>query len=412
MSKIIIGGLELSRLKYAIAKNEEEYAGVQELGEKVFSGEGVGDFLNEIYNKSPKKDQNICFYAFDEEKKKYAGTLNLIDTPIRYGDIVLKACEYGVAGTAENYRFQGVNRKLTELFFQQCKERGYNLVVLEGIPYFYRQYGFNYAVPMKFEKLNLQDLELKVDEKIQIRKAQPSDFDYLIKNYQHAAEAAEFCKFLEPSILKTQLFHYRNLMSARRYYIIESDGQKIGYFGLNINDDIKIIDIADQLGFSCYESVLRFLQIEFSLDNLTVDIPEQSKFIKFIRMFGSKRVGRYAWQIRILDELKFLQDILPILEKRLNESVFKDEKIEFCYNNFKRLIRFQINQGKITLSEEKWRPYWEFNLSPQGAVKLFIGHNTREEIMNFLPDCYVDIKYQEIIDILFPKMVHHFYVNY
>ena len=113
----MIGGSELSKLKYAIAKSEEEFIGVRGLGDKVFPDERVGDFLQEINNKSEKKDQNICFYAFDNDKKKYAGTLSLIDTPIRYGDIILKACEYGVAGTDENYRFQGVNRTLTELFF-------------------------------------------------------------------------------------------------------------------------------------------------------------------------------------------------------------------------------------------------------------------------------------------------------
>ncbi|SIR19113.1 hypothetical protein [Halanaerobium kushneri] len=46
------------------------------------------------------------------------------------------------------------------------------------------------------------------------------------------------------------------------------------------------------------------------------------------------------------------------------------------------------------------------------ALKLFLGEKTMNEINSFLPDCQVIQEYKDLINIIFPEMSSHFYMNY
>ena len=150
----------MSNIEYRIASTKKEFEGLKNMSKKIFDQE-VYELADDLFYRSPKNEDNIYFYAYDQEKPKYVGILCLLATPVKYGDVVIKTAEYGIAGTIKEYRGQGINDKLTKLFFEKTKELNYELVIIEGIPYFYRRYGFNYAVEMTNKKIDLDNLDLK-----------------------------------------------------------------------------------------------------------------------------------------------------------------------------------------------------------------------------------------------------------
>ncbi|WP_425448327.1 GNAT family N-acetyltransferase [Dethiothermospora halolimnae] len=401
----------MNKINYGIAKTGKDFEGILKLVKEVFDDD-TKKLAKDLMFNSPKKDRNIFFYAYDQIKEKYVGTICLIDVSVKFSGVKVKAAEYGIAATDKRYRGLGINQRLSEMFFDECVKGDYSITLLEGIPNFYRKYGFNYAVPMENESLNLSDIETNHYENIKIRKANKEDINLINKEHIKATDKLGFCKYKEKEIIDAQMHSYTSKVTTKEYYILEEDNNIKGYFTLNDDNGIKVTDISYNLPFKFYEKVLSFLKKEKSMKQLSANIPNNTKFTKFLRIKGSKREGQYAWQLRIIDDYKFLKDIKSILESRLNKSIYKDEEIEFYYNNFKYLVKVAINNGKIHLEKQKRKGCFDFNLTSQGATKLFFGDKNMDEIKSFLPDCHVDQKYKNIVYILFPKLLTHFYNNY
>jgi predicted N-acetyltransferase YhbS len=401
----------MTNIEYKIARTKEEFEGIKDLCEDVFAIEEK-ELLHDLVFNSPNKEENICFYAYDKTANKYVGTVNLVVMPIRYGNVILKSAELGIVATAKDYQGRGINKKLMEIFFNKAEELGYNIIAIEGIPYFYRRYGFNYAIPMGSVNLNLDKVESKGDKDIVIRVAKEEDIAFIADNFREASKIADLCTVKGKGIIKAQMLDYISPVTRKKYLIIKKNQTKIGYLALNSGDEVQICDISDNLSFKIYEAVIDYFKGQ-GKSFINIDIPRESKFIKLMDRYGCNWKQWYSWQIKILDEFKFLTDIKSVLEERLNNSIYKDEQVEFYYDNFRELIKFEIDNGRINLiKEERKEAKWDFNLNPQGAIKLFLGEKSRSEINSFLPDCNVNHRYRDLINILFPRMNSHFYMNY
>jgi hypothetical protein len=75
-------------------------------------------------------------------------TLNLIPQTWSLGGIPLRVAEMGLVGTHPEYRNRGLQRILNREFDRRIREDEYHLAGLEGIPYFYRQFGYEYSVSL------------------------------------------------------------------------------------------------------------------------------------------------------------------------------------------------------------------------------------------------------------------------
>ncbi len=406
-------------IEYRIAETKEEFKKMAELCRDVFVDEPDVEYLvYDLTEKSPKKDNNIHFYAYDTEKEKVVSVVSLIDFPVKYGDINLKSMEIGIVATDENYRSINISTNLTNTLIKKGVKLGYNLMVIEGIPYFYRKYGFEYAVPLLvMEKFNMSYFIKERNNEIIIRKAELKDFDFIAEEYNDSIKNIEIASLKSIDIIKAHAFSYECHIK-KDYFIVEYKGKIEGFFGIKqISEEIEITDISNNLINEIYDEIVLFLREKAEKENkkkiLTVDVPGSSKFITFLKSIGSKTEGNYKWQIKIPDEFKFLNEIKSVLEKRILNSEYSNEDLEFIYNNYRQNIVFKIKNSKIELElKENKKLTWDFNLNPNGAIKLFLGDNSIEEISNFMPDCMVSSKYKRIVDIMFPKIESYFCQNY
>ena len=79
---------------------------------------------------------------------KVVASLNLIPVKWSIGGIPLKVAEMGCVATLAEHRHRGLQQRLINEFHEQVAEHGYDLCAIEGIPYFYRQFGYEYAIPL------------------------------------------------------------------------------------------------------------------------------------------------------------------------------------------------------------------------------------------------------------------------
>jgi predicted acetyltransferase len=61
----------------------------------------------------------------------------------------LHVAEMGLVGTQENHRGRGLMRTLNREFDKTLDEEKFDLAVIQGIPGFYHQFGYHYAIPLE-----------------------------------------------------------------------------------------------------------------------------------------------------------------------------------------------------------------------------------------------------------------------
>ncbi|MFE6056012.1 GNAT family N-acetyltransferase [Kitasatospora sp. NPDC056446] len=77
---------------------------------------------------------------------RVVSTATLLDEELRLGTVRLPAGQLELVATDEEYEGRGLVRALTGWAHARSAERGHLVQVMIGIPYFYRQFGYEYAI--------------------------------------------------------------------------------------------------------------------------------------------------------------------------------------------------------------------------------------------------------------------------
>ena len=110
---------------------------------------GVGDMARELILHHPDTRPEHWLYVEDTATSQVVSTICLIPWKLRYKDVTLNAGEVGLVGTLEPYRKRGLIRAQFARHAELLQEGGYDLSHIQGIPYFYRQFGYEYAMPLE-----------------------------------------------------------------------------------------------------------------------------------------------------------------------------------------------------------------------------------------------------------------------
>ncbi len=226
----------------------------------------------------------------DAKSGKIVSSLNLIDQSWAYEGIEFGVGRVELVGTDPKYRRRGLVRKQMDIVHQWSKERGQKLQVITGIPWYYRQFGYEMTVGLGGGRRGfVEDIpKLKKGEKesFKIQKAQEKDIPFIKKLYIKSAKRQTLSCIRDLKAWKYEISG-RNPKSATAFFtkVIENDkGKLVGYFlhGETIfNPNQCIIDFEIIEGLSWLNvtySVLRYMiKLE---ENITKKKTNEKKSIK------------------------------------------------------------------------------------------------------------------------------------
>lgn len=132
--------------RFSYVENEHDLKQYTALLRSAFPGEGVDVLGKRLYANHPDMTSRNFFTLWDGDLM--VATLNLIPQTWSLGGVTLNVAEMGLVGTHPEYRNRGLQRILNKEFDRRIHEEGYHLAAIEGIPYFYRQFGYEYSVPL------------------------------------------------------------------------------------------------------------------------------------------------------------------------------------------------------------------------------------------------------------------------
>ncbi len=94
----------------------------------------------------PDQGWESCAVVVDGDR--VVSTLTLLDETLVLGGVEIPAGQVELVATDREYEGRGLVRRLMAWAHERSAARGHLAQVMVGIPYFYRQFGYTYAIPI------------------------------------------------------------------------------------------------------------------------------------------------------------------------------------------------------------------------------------------------------------------------
>jgi hypothetical protein len=353
---------------------------------------------------------------------------NLISQTWLYGDVPINVGRPELVGTHPDYRRRGLVRAQFDVLHAWSAERGEQLQAITGIPWYYRQFGYEMALELGAGRVgyapHVPTLKQGTSEPYHIRPATSRDLDFIATRYNQAMR-----RYALSCVRNHALWQYdikgRSDGSLTEYKlrVIETpSGRPIGFMA-------HAARLAGPtLGVQMYElepgvswlavtpSVVRYLQ---ATGQQYAEQRQNEPWGAFAFWLGTQhpvyqvlhsRLPRtqpsYAWYIRVPDLLGFVRHITPVLETRLAQSVAVGHSGELLLSFYRTGMRLVFEGGHIA-QVEPWQPTPEQGgnaaFPDHTFLQLLFGYHSLSELREAFADCWADEEAYVLLTALFPK---------
>ncbi|QTA91727.1 GNAT family N-acetyltransferase [Desulfonema magnum] len=386
------------------AISDDDSKQLHKLFSEVFHPQDVGTLAETMFHHLPRMEKKYWFIAEDRNTSAIVSAFALIPWTWEMEGIRLKVAEMGIVGTRKEYQEQGLMRILNKEFDKTLAAEKFDLAVIQGIPGFYHNFGYHYAVAME-NHINMP-LHIIPDEQDKdgytFRIAGLKDIPYLMEedeSYRKFFSVSAFrdeanWKYLFGQSLKTEY--------GSEFWIMENK-DKCEKFCFRIPQEGfgKGLIISEISAYITYDALIRLFTFckhkaaERNKPYIRLNLHNESMAGKTAISMGAEKGNPYAWQIKFADRINFLRKIAPILEKRMKESLFKNFSGTVRLDFFKTKADMIWNEGIL----ESVKPGEEeacdntFCISEDLFPALCLGHRTWQELQHTRPDIFPASQY-------------------
>jgi len=383
-------------------------------------GPGIAPVVRNLFSHYPGASLRDLIFVEDEATGQIVSSLCLIPWTWRCGDAVIPAGEMGIVGTLEAYRQRGLVRAQIAFFKQRLAERGCLVSHIQGIPYYYRQFGYQYALPLEGGlRLTLREVPPPPAATFQFRAATLADMSMLVRLYDdaaqdlafHAARSADAWRYL---LTKTA----GGETECDTVLIEDGAGQVVGYVRLplaHFGAEQPICETS-RLGFDAALAVLNHVKSvaeQRGKPGLRLNVPPSCDLMKAARPFAASEYTTYAWQIHVPDIAALLRALRPVLEARLARSLLAGltQDVSICL--FRETIVLRFASGRLAdVVNAGFTQRGEISFPPDAFIPLLFGWRSLEEQRRAYPDVGVSPAQRLLVDTLFPVVESFLYNTY
>lgn len=375
----------------------------------------------------------------DTKTNKIVSSFVWISQHWSYSGIVFGVGRPEMVGTHPDYRGRGLVRAQFELAHQWSAERGELIQVITGIPYFYRQFGYEMTMQLGAGRTGFQSHipKLKKDEvePYTVRAATAADLPFIREMFEMRAKRQLVDCIREETQLLYELAGKSADNATRLVFdIIETpQGAAIGLLGhpprlwgptmgvdfYELKPGISWLAVTPsvvrylwQTGEMYYVQELEKLKEENRpkkdlLSQITFEMGLAHPAYEAWQHNLPHEHRPYNWYIRVPDVIRFLSHIAPALERNLQNSVAVGHTGELKLNFYRSGIRILMEQGSIK-TIEAWQPTPDDEGSAafpdHTFLHLVFGNNTMEELRALRADLYANGNANYVVlNALFPK---------
>ncbi len=271
-----------------------------------------------------------CAVASDGDR--VVSTVTMMDETLTFGGIDIPAGQIEQVATDVDHEGRGLVRQLMDWAHDSSAERGHLVQVMIGIPYFYRQFGYTYSMPVKQTRPLVHKVEPVAGHTI--RAATEADIPTLERLQAHAQQHAELRMGHTTPCWRWLVGHTNSTT-----WIVERDGTPVasGRATPPGEDDVQLGEIA-----GIDDDAVKALVNLVNPDQVVERYPVLEDYL------APRFLGMEQYQVRIPDIPKLFEHLRPLFTKRLQGQ----EPADILLGFYRTHVRFHWD-GKV-MSPYEW----------------------------------------------------------
>lgn len=353
-----------------------------------------------------------------EQTGDVVSTTCMIPWRLQLGGVPLNAAMLEMVVTHPGYRRHGLVRRQIDRFHQRVAEQAVDLCIIEGIPYYYRQFGYAYA--LDHGAADALPTALIPDDPatpdVQLRRATLADIPTLVQLYASAlgARPLHTARNADDWVYLLQAAHYPVYLVDRR-----ADVPPLGYvcgWRLIERDTLVLVES----GFADAAAAMTVLQVcKPRAAILRLGWPEQGTLVQVGRSVGSRPHSGDQWLIRIPDLPRLLGKLGPVWAARLAAGGYGRLTADLTINLYRQAYRLRFVDGALAgveplgfVDASMGADGGDLCIPPDAFTRLLLGYRTLDELRDAWPDMVIRPTRRHLLDALFPKLASYVWLPY
>jgi GNAT superfamily N-acetyltransferase len=360
---------------------------------------------------------------------RIVSTLCLLTQTWAYDGIPIAVGQPELVGTLPEYRRRGLIREMFATIHAWGAARGELAQGIGGIPYYYRQFGYEPAIEIGAGRLGpvsrVPSLADDEREPYLVRPATEGDLPFIRRTYD-----AGMARYRTVALRDEAAWHYELTahdpisVVARTLSVIErANGTAVGLLIAQpwLWQGNSVVATACELvegesWLAVAPSLLRYLRATGQA--IIAEAGEGKRLESIICLLGSQHPlyevtstwlpevrPAYAWYVRVPDLPAFLRHVAPALERRLAVSPLAGHSGEVRISFYRDGLRLAFEQGKLVVAEG-----WEPTVEEEGDcafpdrtfLQLLFGYRSYAELSHAFVEVWSDHTARTLLHALFP----------
>lgn len=369
----------------------------------------------------------------DTDRGMIVAATCLLSQTWEYGGIPFPVGRPEIVASHPDYRNRGLIRAVFELIHARSAALGHIAQGITGIRYYYRQFGYEYALDLEGSHSVYFTVIPALDEGKQepytLRDATPEDLPFVLSLYERERARAIISTRIDEKYWR-YLLEGINPESGEGWdtqLILNSSGEPVGYvlpWSVRHGPSLIVIGMAIRPGLPLVDvlpSVLRALQARAAkVPPSRYDTPAPNRLTFILgrdhpvyraldNELRSVSEPPYAWYVRVPDLPAFIRRIAPVLERRLADSVVAGYSGDLKLDFYRGGLRLLFDDGKLAGAEEWRAPVWgseaQGGFPPLVFLQLLFGRRSLAELRYAFPDVWAKEHAIPLLEALFPPQL-------
>jgi len=396
-------------------------------------GERVHEWTLELFENPPPRfrAEDDVTVVEDTATGRIVSTVLLIPQDWSYAGVAVPVGQPELVATDPSYRRRSLIREQFVAIHRRSEALGDHWQVIGGIPWYYRQLGYCYALDLPWPpvwRAPAKATEPAGD--LTLRPATLDDRPFLARIDAHGLRDGLGC-VRDEAAWRYELTHRPGALSERRVLVVERSGRSGSE------------PPAEPIGFVVHSPMLRFGSVSVSafalrpgegwlaptaavlahLDAFARDHPDgPGSGVRLLLPDGhparrsaamgltERRVGGYGYYVRMTDPARVLTAVRSVLEDRLARSPAIGHTGELVIDHYTGQLRLRFDEGRLVDvvadgPRSDGSPPADLSLPAEELLHLILGNRTLGELEAAVADCDLGSDAGALLgEVLFPRL--------
>ena len=335
-----------------------------------------------------------------------------------------------IVATDPDYRNRGLVRALFEEIHARSEAEGHLAQGITGISYFYRQFGYEYALHLGGRRITSLSLipaaKENEPEPYTLRDATEEDIPLILELYDRRRRESIVTSPIEVNWLTYHLKMWNVVETDDSWHlqiIIDRAGMAVGFLLTPVvrwgkQMEVYALEVRPEVNLQAVlPPILRALAVQGQqlqakpgagpLHEISFTLGVTHPMYDVLGdALTTRRVPPYAWYVRVPDVPRFLRHIAPVLERRLLESPLGRYSGELHITLYRGGLHLVFQGGTLKLAEFWRSPAYstieDAGFPPLVFLQLLFGYRSLDDLRYAFPDVRVKDEAELVLKTLFP----------